>query len=165
MCMAIEQARLAFQKGEIPVGAVAVYRGEVIGRGRNCKETERDPTAHAEIIALREAARTRRGWRLPDVTLYCTMEPCPMCAGALIQARIPRLVYAVEDPKSGAAGSVMDLLHHSGLNHRVDVTRGVMAPEVEALLAAFFHDLRSGGIPRYSEAWKHRELAGNTDPV
>jgi tRNA(adenine34) deaminase len=165
MRMAIDQARLAFQKGEIPVGAVAVYQGEVIGRGHNCKETERDPTAHAEMIALREAARTRRGWRLPDVTLYCTMEPCPMCAGALVQARISRLVYAVEDPKSGAAGSVMDLLHHSDLNHKVDVTRGIMVPEVEALLAAFFHDLRNGCISRYSEGWKRRRLAGNTDPV
>jgi tRNA(adenine34) deaminase len=156
MRLAIDEARLAFAKGEIPVGAVAVYEGEVIGRGHNCKETGRDPTAHAEILALREAARVRGGWRLVGVTLYCTMEPCPMCAGAMVQARLPRLVYAVDDPKAGAAGSVVELLEHPQLNHHVRVERGVLAAEVEALLADFFRGLREGNIPRYSGAWKQR---------
>ena len=159
MRMAIDEARLAFAEGEIPVGAVAVYREQVIGRGHNSKETRRDPTAHAEIIALQEAACTRSGWRLLDVTLYCTMEPCPMCAGAMIQARLPYLVYAVDDPKTGAAGSVLDLLCHPQLNHRVRVTRGLMATEVEALLTCFFRSLRDGSIPRYSETWKQGQLA------
>ncbi len=152
MSLALAEARRAFAKGEVPVGAVAVYQGEVIGRGHNEKETRRDPTAHAEIIALREAARVRGGWRLFGVTLYCTMEPCPMCAGAMVQARLPRLVYAVDDPKAGAAGSVIDILDHPRLNHRVLVTRGVLAEQVQELLAAFFKGLRDGSIPRYSAA-------------
>ena len=152
MSLALAEARRAFARGEVPVGAVAVYQGEVIGRGHNEKETRRDPTAHAEIIALREAARVRGGWRLLGVTLYCTMEPCPMCAGAMVQARLPRLVYAVDDPKAGAAGSVMDILDHPRLNHRVLVTRGVLAEQVQELLAAFFNGLRDGSIPRYSAA-------------
>ena len=106
MRAAIAEAALAFQKGDVPVGAVAVRDDQIIGRGHNRKEELKDPTAHAEMIALQEAARTLGGWRLIGVTLYCTMEPCPMCAGAMVQARLPRLVYAVDDPKAGAAGSV-----------------------------------------------------------
>jgi tRNA(adenine34) deaminase len=165
MRLALDQARLAFEKGEIPVGAVAVYQGQVIARGHNCKESERDPTGHAEMIALRNAARARGGWRLVGVTLYCTMEPCPMCAGAMIQARLPRLVYAVDDPKAGAAGSILDLLRHPRLNHHVQVTRGVMATETSALLDAFFAGLRSGHITRYSQAWKARQLAEKHESV
>jgi tRNA(adenine34) deaminase len=165
MRLAIEEARLAFEMAEIPVGAVAVYQGRVIGKGHNSKETRLDPTAHAEIIALREAARTRGGWRLLDVTLYCTMEPCPMCAGAMIQARLPALVFAVDDPKAGAAGSVMDLLAHPQLNHRVQVTRGVMAEQVQELLDEFFAKLRTGEIPRYSQAWKTRQLVKKANSV
>ncbi len=159
MRLALEQARRAFDKGEIPVGAVAVHQNRVIGRGHNCKESSPDPTAHAEILALRQAAGALGGWRLLDVTLYCTLEPCPMCAGAMIQARLPRLVYAIDDPKTGAAGSVMALLQHPRLNHHVEVTRGVLASEAAALLAEFFQGLRNGAIPRRSAAWKRRQLA------
>jgi len=138
----LAEAEAAAHAGDVPVGAVAVWQDRIIGRGRNRKEAWKDPTAHAEILALREAASNREGWRLFDVTLYCTMEPCPMCAGALVQARIPLLVYAVRDPKMGAAGSVYDLLRSPRLNHRVKVVSGVLAEEVEALLKRFFQDLR-----------------------
>jgi tRNA(adenine34) deaminase len=139
---AIAEASLAFQKGDVPVGAVAVCDGQIIGRGHNRKEELRDPTAHAEMMALQEAARTLGGWRLIGVTLYCTMEPCPMCAGAMVQARLPRLVYAVEDPKAGAAGSVVDLLRNERLNHRVEVIAGVLAEEAKELTQEFFQRLR-----------------------
>jgi tRNA(adenine34) deaminase len=162
---ALAEARLAFAKGEIPVGAVAVHQGRVIGRGHNEKETRNDPTAHAEILALQQAAASRGGWRLLDVTLFCTMEPCSMCAGAMVQARLARLVYAVDDPKAGAAGSVVDLLHSSALNHQVEVTRGVLAVEVEELLASFFEGLRDGSIPRFSENWARQGVAENGDSV
>jgi tRNA(adenine34) deaminase len=139
---AIAEASLAFQKGDVPVGAVAVCDGQIIGRGHNRKEELKDPTAHAEVMALQEAARTLGGWRLIGVTLYCTMEPCPMCAGAMVQARLPHLVYAVEDPKAGAAGSVVDLLRNERLNHRVEVIAGVLAEEAEELTQEFFQRLR-----------------------
>jgi len=139
---ALAEAEAAAHAGDVPVGAVAVWQDRIIGRGRNRKEAWKDPTAHAEILALREAASNRGGWRLFDVALYCTMEPCPMCAGALVQARIPLLVYAVKDPKMGAAGSVYDLVRSPWLNHRVKVVSGVLAEEVEALLKRFFQDLR-----------------------
>ena len=139
---AIAEATHAFQKGDVPVGAVAVRDGQIIGRGHNRKEELKDPTAHAEMIALQEAARTLGGWRLMGVTLYCTMEPCPMCAGAMVQARLPRLVYAVDDPKAGAAGSVMDLLRNEQLNHRVEVIAGVLAEEAGELMLEFFQRLR-----------------------
>ena len=159
MYQALCEARLALEKGEIPIGAVAVYRGQVIGRGHNQKETMRDPTAHAEMLALREAASARNGWRLTGVTLYCTMEPCPMCAGAMVQARLTRLVYAIDDPKAGAAGSVVDLMQHPQLNHHIEIQRGVMAVEAETLLQEFFRGLRDGSIPRFSESWRQRKLA------
>ena len=139
---AIAEATLAFQKGDVPVGAVAVRDGQIIGRGHNRKEELKDPTAHAEMIALQEAARALGGWRLIGVTLYCTMEPCPMCAGAMIQARLPRLVYAMDDPKAGAAGSVVDLLRNERLNHRVEVIAGVLAEKAEELTQRFFQKLR-----------------------
>ena len=161
---ALAEARRAFGAGEIPVGAVAVHQGQIIGRGHNRKEIDRDPTAHAEMLAIREAARKRGGWRLSNVTLYCTMEPCAMCAGAMIQARLSRLVYAVDDSKAGAAGSVVELLQHPQLNHRIQVTRGVLRSEVEALLADFFQGLRAGTVPRFSEEWK-RQLAKKNDSV
>ena len=143
------------------MGAVAVYQGQIIARGHNCKESERDPTAHAEMIALRQAARARGGWRLLGVTLYCTLEPCPMCAGAMIQARLPRLVYAVDDPKAGAAGSILDLTRNPKLNHHIEVTRGVLAKEAESMLSRFFDALRSGDIMRYSQNWRADLLAEN----
>jgi tRNA(adenine34) deaminase len=139
---AFAEAALAFQKGDVPVGAVAVRDGQIIGRGHNRKEDLKDPTAHAEMLALQEAARTLGGWRLIGVTLYCTMEPCPMCAGAMVQARLPCLVYAVDDPKAGAAGSVVDLLRNERLNHRVEVIAGILAEEAEELTQRFFQELR-----------------------
>ncbi len=141
---ALAEAHRALAHGDVPIGAVAVRDGAIVGRGHNRKEADCDPTAHAEIIALREAARTLGGWRLVGVTLYCTLEPCPMCAGAMLSARLPRLVYGADDPKMGAAGSVVELLREPRFNHRVAVTRGVLAEESLALLSRFFAGLRTG---------------------
>jgi len=156
---ALAEAARTLTAGDVPVGAVAVYDGQVVGRGHNRKEAARDPTAHAEMLALQEAARMLGGWRLPGVTLYSTLEPCPMCAGAMVQARLPCLVYAADDPKAGAAGSVMDLLNHDRLNHRVTVVRGILAQEARDLLQAFFKGLRDGSIPRWSAVWQGGRLA------
>ena len=142
---ALAEAERALSHGDVPVGAVAVRDGVIIGRGHNRKEVDADPTAHAEMLALQEAARALGGWRLVGVTLYCTLEPCPMCAGAMISARLPRLVYGADDPKLGAAGSVVELLRDPRLNHRVMVIRGVLAEESQALLERFFARLRGGG--------------------
>ena len=139
---ALKEARTALQKGEVPVGAVAVRDGEIIARGHNLRETQRDPTAHAEMIVMRQASSVLGGWRLVGVTLYCTLEPCVMCAGAMVHARLPRLVYGATDPKAGAAGSVLDLLASPLLNHRVDVVDGVLAAEAAVLLSRFFARLR-----------------------
>lgn len=139
---ALAEAERAYGKGEIPVGAVAVKDGVIIGRGHNQKEELRDPTVHAEMTALKQAARALGGWRLRGVTLYSTLEPCPMCAGALVMARVKRLVYAVEDPKSGACGSVFDLVRSPHLNHRLRVSKGVLAEESQELLDRFFQGLR-----------------------
>lgn len=165
MRQALAEARLALACGEVPVGAVAVCCGHVIARGHNRKETDKDPTAHAEMIALRAAAQALGGWRLVGVTLYCTLEPCAMCAGAMVQVRLPRLVYAVDDHKAGAAGSVYDLLSDPQANHQVLVRRGVLEAEAQDLLAAFFQGLRDGSIPRFPTAWRERRLAENQDPV
>lgn len=150
MRQALAEAERAVAHGDVPIGAVAVREGAIVGRGHNRKEADADPTAHAEMIALREAARTLGGWRLSGVTLYCTLEPCPMCAGAMLAARLPRLVYATDDPKAGAAGSVVELLRDPRFNHRVAVTRGVLAEEAQALLERFFAEKRrnpeDGGI-------------------
>ncbi len=142
MNQALVEAQLALAHGDVPVGAVAVRDGVIVGRGHNRKEADADPTAHAEMIALRAAARTLGGWRMAGVTLYCTLEPCPMCAGAIVSARIPRLVYGADDPKAGAVGSVVELLRDPRFNHRVAVTRGVLAEECQALLDRFFIRLR-----------------------
>lgn len=146
MRLALQEALTAYSKGEVPVGAIAVRNGEVVARGHNLRETSKDPTAHAELIVLRRTAQALGGWRLSGVTLYCTLEPCPMCAGAMVLARLPRLVYAMEDPKAGAAGSVVNLLAHPDLNHQVEVRRGVLETEVEALFHRFFQELRAGQI-------------------
>lgn len=143
MRLALAEAAQAPQTGDVPIGAVAVQNGRVIGVGRNRREADNDPTAHAELLALRAAAAALGRWRLHDVTLYCTLEPCPMCAGALVLARIPRLVYAAIEPKTGAAGSVVDLLRHPALPHRVDVFAGVLADDAAAQLQAFFGSLRA----------------------
>jgi len=139
---ALAEAEQALAHGDVPVGAVAVRDGTIVGRGHNRREIDADPTAHAEMIALREAARALGGWRLVGVTLYCTLEPCPMCAGAMIAARLPRLVYGADDPKAGAAGSVVELLRDPRFNHRVSITRGVLAGEAQGLLERFFARLR-----------------------
>mgnify|MGYP001324339813 CR=1 FL=1 len=145
MRLALAEAEKAAVLGDVPVGAVAVQEGAVIGTGHNRKEYEHDPTAHAEITALRAAAQALQDWRLDGVTLYCTLEPCPMCAGAMVQARLSRLVWATADPKGGANGSLIDLFDLPGLNHRVEVIRGVLAEEAAAQLRAFFEGLRAQG--------------------
>jgi tRNA(adenine34) deaminase len=148
MRQALEEAQLAAEAGDVPVGAVAVLDGVVVGRERNRKEELGDPTAHAEILLLRDVSRRLGRWRLPDVTVYCTMEPCAMCAGAMVQARIGRLVYAVPDPRAGAAGSVFNILQSAALNHQVEVTDGVLTDQARAQLEAFFKQLRRRGQER-----------------
>lgn len=139
---ALDLARLAEARGEVPVGALIVDASGVVGSGWNQPIGSCDPTAHAEIVALREAARRRGNYRLPGCTLYVTLEPCPMCAGAMVHARIDRLVFGASDPRAGAAGTVFDLLQTSELNHRVAVTGGVLADDCRALLQAFFRGRR-----------------------
>ena len=142
MRQALAEAERALASGDVPVGALALRDGAVIGRGHNRREADGDPCAHAEIIAIRAAARHLGQWRLEEVTLYCTLEPCAMCAGAMVLARLPRLVYGAADPKAGAAGSVLDLLQHPALNHRVERRGGVLAAEAAQQLQAFFRRLR-----------------------
>ena len=142
MAEALAEARRAAEEGEVPIGAVVAFEGRVVGRGRNARERLRDPTAHAEILALQEAARSLGRWRLTGAAIYATLEPCPMCAGALVNARIDRLVYAVPDPKAGAAGTLFDIPRDARLNHRVQVERGVLAAECGALLTDFFRARR-----------------------
>jgi tRNA(adenine34) deaminase len=139
---ALAEAVQAAALGDIPVGAVVVLDGRVIARGRNRREQDRDPSAHAEMVAFRQAARHLGGWRLPGCCLYVTLEPCAMCAGAAFQARLARLVYGTADPKAGAAGSVVDLLRDARFNHVVEVTGGVREAECSALLRRFFESLR-----------------------
>ncbi len=147
MRLALDEARRALEHRDVPIGAIAVLGDQVIGRGYNRREADQDPTAHAEMLALRAAARHVGCWRLDGVTLYCTLEPCAMCAGAMVLARLSRLVYATRDPKAGAAGSVMDLLNHPKLNHRVAVVEmvGPFAAEAARLLVDFFAALRAEG--------------------
>jgi tRNA(adenine34) deaminase len=142
MAEALSLAREAAAAGEVPVGAVAVLEGRVVGRGRNRREGDRDPTAHAELLAIREAARALGRWRLTGLTLVATLEPCAMCMGALVLARVDRLVYGADDPKAGAAGSLLDLSQDPRLNHRFPVERGVLAEECAALLRDFFRARR-----------------------
>jgi len=143
MRVALGLAAQALELAEVPVGAVAVKDGVIIGQGYNLKEQAQDPTYHAEMIALRQAAQTVQNWRLIGVTLYCTLEPCPMCAGAMIQARLPRLVYGAKDIRFGAHGSIVNILDEPRFNHRVTVTSGVLETEAGALLQQFFQQLRS----------------------
>ena len=139
---ALAEAARACELGEVPIGAVVVKDGEVIGRGHNLRETSNDPTTHAEMIAIREAAARIGHWRLLDTTLYVTLEPCVMCMGAIILARIPRLVYGCRDPRVGAVGSIYDFSRDDRFNHRVAVTEGVLAEECAELLSGFFRQLR-----------------------
>ncbi len=139
---ALREARRAAAKGEVPVGAVVVKDGRVIGRGHNLRERLGDPTAHAELLAMREASLYVGGWRLNECTLYATLEPCPMCAGAAFQARLERVVYGARDPKAGAAGGCVDLLAQECFNHRVEVTGGVCEEACARILREFFQHLR-----------------------
>ena len=138
MRLALDLAAKAGDAGEVPVGAVVVNGTEVIAEGANAREVTRDPTAHAEMIALREAARVSGSWRLLGTTVYVTLEPCPMCAGALVAARVSRVVFAAPDPKAGACGSLYNLCSDPRLNHELAVTRGVLRQEASALLSAWF---------------------------
>jgi tRNA(adenine34) deaminase len=142
MQQALRLARQAEAAGEVPVGALVVHAGQVIGRGSNAPISELDPTAHAEIEALREAAKRLGNYRLPETTLYVTLEPCPMCAGAMVHARVARLVYGCADPRAGSAGSVYDIACSDTLNHRLNVEGGVCESECRDLLQAFFRARR-----------------------
>lgn len=142
---ALKEARRAAAEGEVPVGAVVVRGERILGRGRNQRERLRDPTAHAEMIALTQAAAAAESWRLDGATMYVTLEPCPMCAGALVNARVARLVFGADDPKAGACGSLMDLVSDRRLNHRMPVTRGVLAEECGEVLREFFRARRRRG--------------------
>jgi tRNA(adenine34) deaminase len=145
MRLALDEARRAAEHGDVPIGAVAVLVGQVIAQAHNRREIDGDPTAHAELLAIRAASRIIGHWRLENVTLYCTLEPCAMCAGAMVLARLPRLVFGTIDPKAGAGGSVIDLLHHPQLNHHVEVESGVLAEECAAAIRQFFAGLRAEG--------------------
>jgi tRNA(adenine34) deaminase len=138
MRLALREAERALEHDDVPIGCVMVREGEVIGAAPNERELRGDPTAHAEILALREASRAVRGWRLLDTVLYVTLEPCAMCAGAIVLARVPRVVYGADDPKAGAAGSVIDVLAEPRLNHRPEVAGGLLAEESGVLLRQFF---------------------------
>jgi tRNA(adenine34) deaminase len=143
MQAALGEARLAVDAGEVPIGAVVVLDGEIVARGQNRVLRNVDPTAHAEIVALRAAAQTVGNYRLIGCTLYVTLEPCAMCAGAMIHARLDRLVFAASDPKAGAAGSVLTVLNHPQLNHQMKVEQGILAEESAELLRSFFRERRS----------------------
>lgn len=143
MRVAIQEANKAAEKKEVPIGAIVVHRGEIIGRGHNLRETSLSPTSHAEITAIEQASQHLGAWRLLDCQLYVTLEPCPMCAGAIIQARIDQLVYGAPDPKAGCAGTLMNLLQDKRFNHQTEVINGVLQEECSALLSHFFHELRS----------------------
>jgi tRNA(adenine34) deaminase len=142
MRQALGEAELALAHDDVPIGAVVVRGGEVIGAGHNERELREDPTAHAEVLALRRAAEALGSWRVLDSTLYVTLEPCAMCAGAIVLARVPRVVYATVDPKAGASGSVMNVLDHPALNHRPEVLGGVLADEAAGMLRDFFRSRR-----------------------
>ncbi len=142
MRVAIESAKIAEKNGDVPIGAVIVYKNQIIAKAYNQREQLQDPTAHAEIIALTQAAAARQNWHLNGCTMYVTLEPCPMCAGALVLARMDRLCYGCDDPKSGACGSLYNIVADGRLNHRLDVTAGVLAEECKSQLQNFFQQQR-----------------------
>ena len=142
---ALKEARRAAAEDEVPVGAVVVKEGRLLGRAHNQRERLRDPTAHAEMVAITQAAEAVGTWRLDGATIFVTLEPCPMCAGALVNARMGRLVYGADDPKAGACGTLMDLANDPRLNHRLPVTRGILAAECGEVLREFFRKRRRGG--------------------
>ncbi|MDD3702542.1 MAG: tRNA adenosine(34) deaminase TadA [Caldicoprobacterales bacterium] len=140
---ALAEAQKAYQLDEVPIGAVVVKNGEVIGRGHNLRESKKDPTLHAEIIAIRQAAAVLGGWRLTDCDLYVTIEPCPMCAGAILQARIRRLIFGARDPKAGCAGSLYNLLEDTRFNHRTEVTEGILKDSCSLIIKEYFRQKRN----------------------
>lgn len=142
MSLAIEEAKKAEQMKEVPIGAVIVYKGEVIGKGYNVREATQKTLSHAELIAIQEANKKIGSWRLEECTLYVTLEPCPMCAGAIIQSRIKRVVYGARDMKAGCAGTLMNLLEEARFNHQAEVTHGILEEECRLLLTNFFQQLR-----------------------
>ncbi|KKM09441.1 hypothetical protein SY88_18700 [Clostridiales bacterium PH28_bin88] len=142
MALALKEAQKAFDLGEVPVGALMVKDGEIVSRAHNLRETNHDPTAHAEVLAIRQAARALQTWRLTGTTLYVTVEPCPMCAGAIVQARVDTLVYGAIDPKAGAVDSLMNLVQFPRFNHQVHVIPGVMEEECREIIRRFFAELR-----------------------
>ena len=146
MAMAIDQAQIAEANGDVPIGAVIVHHGDIVAKAYNQREQLQDPTAHAEIIALTQAAAALETWRLQDCTIYVTLEPCPMCAGALVLARIDRLVYGCDDPKAGACKSLYNIVQDGRLNHRLQVTSGVLAQECADPLRAFFQRRRGKDV-------------------
>jgi len=148
MRVAIEEAEKAQSEGEVPVGAVVVHADEVIARGRNLREATQDPTAHAEMLAIRQAAEALGSWRLIDTTLYVTLEPCPMCAGALVNARVPRVVWGCDDPKAGATRTLFTIGDDARLNHRFESIPGVLREDCSALLTGFFAAIRAKNEPR-----------------
>ncbi len=143
MKAAIAQAKKAYKLGEVPIGCVIVYQDKIIGRGYNRRNTDKTPLAHAEITAIKKAGKFMQDWRLEDCKLYVTLEPCQMCAGAIVQARIPEVIMAAENPKAGCAGSVMDILSNPDFNHQVSVKKGVLKDECSKLLKDFFVELRA----------------------
>ena len=142
MRLALEEARLAFAEGEVPIGAVVVHNQQVIAKAHNEKELRQDPTAHAEVLAVQRATQALGAWRLSEATLYVTLEPCPMCAGALVQARLKTLVFGAADLKGGAVGSVTNVLDVNRWNHRIEVVAGVLEEECSQILKEFFRKLR-----------------------
>ena len=142
MKQAVKQAKKAYDKLETPIGCVIVHEDTIIARGYNKRNMKKNTLAHAEILAINKASKVLGDWRLEDCTMYVTLEPCPMCAGAIVQARIPRVVIGSMNPKAGCAGSVLNLLQQDGLNHQVEVTKGVLAEECSGLMTSFFRELR-----------------------
>ena len=142
MKQAVKQAKKAYDKLETPIGCVIVHEDKIIARGYNKRDMKKNTLAHAEILAINKASKVLGDWRLEDCTMYVTLEPCPMCAGAIVQARIPRVVIGSMNPKAGCAGSVLNLLQQDGLNHQVEVTKGVLAEECSGLMTSFFRELR-----------------------
>ncbi len=158
-CMreAVRQAKKAWKLGEVPIGCVIVYEGKIIGRGYNRRTTDGNVLAHAEIIAIRKACRAMGDWRLEGCTMYVTLEPCPMCAGAIVQARIPKVVIGCMNPKAGCAGSVLDLLHEDGFNHQVEIEVGTLGEECSQMLKDFFRELREKKKERKKEQQNEQE--------
>lgn len=151
MTEALKEAQKAYDLGEIPIGAIIVKDDEIIARGHNLTETEKDPTAHAEMIAIREAAKKLGGWRLPGCTLYVTCEPCSMCAGAIVWARLEKVCIGTMDPKGGACGSVFNIVQEEKLNHKAELVTGIMEKECSEIMKSFFKELRRRG-PKWKKA-------------